>query len=155
MVCSLPIKHPDFLPLELMHSANRIKLHCMKLRMLSSALIFIAGIASLIAPAFGLSDTTKSGRARATCVVPAGNSTAVDDVPAILDALTTCGNGGRVSFSNTTYHINSVMNTTWLDDVEIDLQGTLLVGHFAPYPRASLNYPHSGAQTSATGSPIP
>ncbi|PYI17430.1 exopolygalacturonase B [Aspergillus japonicus CBS 114.51] len=94
--------------------------------MLSRALTCIAGISSLIAPTFGLSDTTKSGRARATCLVPAGNSTAVDDVPAILDALTTCGNGGRVSFSNTTYHINSVMNTTWLNDVEIDLQGTLL-----------------------------
>ncbi|RAL11210.1 putative exo-polygalacturonase [Aspergillus homomorphus CBS 101889] len=94
--------------------------------MLSRIVIFIAGILSLLVPAYSLSDTTMRGRARLNCVVPAGDSTSVDDVPAILEALKTCGNGGRVSFSNTTYHINSVMNTTWLNDVEIDLQGTLL-----------------------------
>lgn len=67
---------------------------------------------------------------RKTCVVPASGTNATDDVPAILDAFQTCGNGGVVKFSpNTTYYVNSVMNVTWLRDVDIDIQGTLLVGH--------------------------
>lgn len=84
-------------------------------------------LASLIIPSIALSDQAKNGNARTQCEVKPGGSSEIDDVPAILDALTTCGSGGRVTFTNHTYYINSVMNTTWLDDVEIDLQGTLLV----------------------------
>ena len=108
---------------------------------------------------FGLSDLTKSGNVRSQCVVTAGNSTEIDDVPAILQALEECGNGGRVSFSNTTYHINSVMNTTWLDDVEIDIKGTLLVMkcNTARIIAASslLTIVSSGAPILPTGSTIP
>ncbi|KAF8900381.1 glycoside hydrolase family 28 protein [Mucidula mucida] len=57
---------------------------------------------------------------------PTGNGE--DDVPATLDAFRQCGHGGRVAFLNETYHIESVMNTTGLDNCEIDLRGTLLWG---------------------------
>ncbi|RAH52084.1 exopolygalacturonase B [Aspergillus piperis CBS 112811] len=83
-------------------------------------------LASLIIPSIALSDQARNGGARTKCEVKPGGSSEIDDVPAILNALTTCGSGGRVTFTNHTYYINSVMNTTWLDDVEIDLQGTLL-----------------------------
>ncbi|KAF8175022.1 glycoside hydrolase family 28 protein [Mycena galopus ATCC 62051] len=49
-----------------------------------------------------------------TCTVhPSGNFT--DDSPAIVEAFSLCGHGGR-----------KVMNTTGLNDVVIDLRGTLL-----------------------------
>lgn len=64
---------------------------------------------------------------RRTCVVQPGGSNLTDDAPAILDAFDSCGHGGKVVFLNTTYHVNSVMDTTGLDDCEIDLYGTLLV----------------------------
>jgi hypothetical protein len=62
-----------------------------------------------------------------TCTVKATGSNATDDTPSILDAFEKCGHGGKVVFENTTYHINSVMNTSSLQDCEIDIQGTLLV----------------------------
>ncbi|KAB8219245.1 pectin lyase fold/virulence factor [Aspergillus novoparasiticus] len=66
--------------------------------------------------------------ARETCVVPAGGSNATDDAPAIVHAFKKCGRGGKVVFKPTTYHIGSVMNITWLEDVDIDFGGTLLWG---------------------------
>lgn len=64
---------------------------------------------------------------RRTCVVEPGGSNLTDDAPAILDAFDNCGHGGKVVFLDTTYHVNSVMDTTDLEDCEIDLYGTLLV----------------------------
>ncbi|KAK4612343.1 Alpha-L-rhamnosidase rgxB [Fulvia fulva] len=51
-----------------------------------------------------------------------------DDAPAIVDAFQRCGKDGKVVFNATTYHIDSVMNTTGLSNVEVDVQGTLLWG---------------------------
>lgn len=62
-----------------------------------------------------------------TCTVKAAGSNTTDDTPSILDAFDRCGHGGKVVFENTTYYINSVMNTSSLRDCEIDIQGTLLV----------------------------
>ena len=123
-------------------------------QLVSSVILFL----SLIVPTLSLSDLARNGQARSQCVVSPSNSSDIDDVPAILDALTTCGSGGRVTFINSTYHINSVMNTSWLNDVEIDLQGTLLVSKQQPtithlscsYLQTLLNW-NSGAPTSPTG----
>lgn len=49
-----------------------------------------------------------------------------DDTPAILKAFDSCGKNGRVVFINETYHVDTVMNTTGLENVDIDLYGTLL-----------------------------
>jgi galacturan 1,4-alpha-galacturonidase len=68
--------------------------------------------------------------APAVCVVqPAPNGT--DSAPAIAEAFRRCGhnpeaNRGQILFGNETYHIKSVMNTTGLSNVDIDLKGTLL-----------------------------
>lgn len=56
-----------------------------------------------------------------------------DDAPAILSAFEQCGHDGSIVFTNDTFHIESVMNTTGLNNVTVDLQGTLLVrSSFSP-----------------------
>lgn len=117
---------------------------------LGKALLFILSLRT----GFVTADTQKTK----TCVVKAGGSESVDDAPAILDAFDRCGNGGKVLFENTTYHISTVMNTSSLRNCEIDIQGTLLV--FFPciclFMKAyglliiQMNY-SSGARISPTG----
>jgi hypothetical protein len=59
-------------------------------------------------------------------VVPAGNDPDGDDAPAILGAFADCKTDGHIVFENTTYYVGTVMNTTGLTDVDIEVQGTLL-----------------------------
>lgn len=87
---------------------------------ITSILFLALGLSSLVA-ANKPEDKTK------TCIVKTGGNAAVDDAPAIYDAFHECGQNGRVVFSNTTYYINSVMNTSHLHNCEIDIYGTLLV----------------------------
>lgn len=61
-----------------------------------------------------------------------------DSAPAIVQAFQDCGhnNGaerGKVVFKNETYHVKSVMNTTGLHNVDIDLHGKLLWDTNIPY----------------------
>ncbi|WPG97367.1 pectin lyase-like protein [Acrodontium crateriforme] len=63
-----------------------------------------------------------------TCVVPSGNSSSVDDGPAILKAFDDCKVDGHIIFQNTTYHINTVMNTTGLKHVDVEVKGRLVWG---------------------------
>ncbi|KAF6833805.1 exo-rhamnogalacturonase b [Colletotrichum musicola] len=66
------------------------------------------------------------GQPKATkCVIPA-NGDGSDDSPAILEAFDKCKSNGHIVFENTTYYVGKVMNTTELDDVKIDIKGTLL-----------------------------
>ncbi len=81
---------------------------------ISTIVVFLASLYSRLIP-------------RQVCIChQTGNGE--DYVPATLDAFRQCGHGGRVAFLNETYHIESVMNTTGLDNCEIDVRGTLLVG---------------------------
>jgi hypothetical protein len=64
---------------------------------------------------------------RKTCTIDASGTNATDDAPAIRSAFQDCGHRGKVVFNPTTYYINSILNITGLEDVEIDIQGTLLV----------------------------
>jgi len=61
-----------------------------------------------------------------TCSVPALHNPQGDDSPAILAAFDECKHDGHIVFENTTYYIGSVMNTTGLKDVDIEVKGTLL-----------------------------
>ncbi|KAJ5100358.1 hypothetical protein N7456_006410 [Penicillium angulare] len=54
------------------------------------------------------------------------NGEAIDDAPSIHKAFEDCGQNGRVVFSNHTFNINSVMNTTNLNNCDVSLQGELL-----------------------------
>lgn len=65
-----------------------------------------------------------------TCVVrPGPNGT--DSAPAIARAFADCGHNndddarGTVVFLNETYHVQTVLNTTGLRNVDVDLRGTL------------------------------
>lgn len=66
-------------------------------------------------------------RERKTCTVKASGSNATDDAPAIRAAFKECGQHGLVIFSPTTYYVNSVLNISGLNDVDVDIQGQLLV----------------------------
>ncbi|KAL5326360.1 hypothetical protein ACEPPN_004044 [Leptodophora sp. 'Broadleaf-Isolate-01'] len=69
----------------------------------------------------------------ATCVVPGGTS---DDAPAIKAALATCNNGGTVVLSGT-YTIATFLNTTALNNVAIELSGTINLAPTISYWKAS------------------
>lgn len=60
------------------------------------------------------------------CVVKAGGDPNGDDTPAILDAFTECKTDGHIVFENTTYYVGTVMNTTGLKGVDVEVNGTLL-----------------------------
>ena len=62
-----------------------------------------------------------------------------DSVPAILNAFRECGQNGKITFLNETYNINTVMTTTGLNNVEVDIQGTLLVSSPAGVERLLCN----------------
>ena len=89
---------------------------------------FIVSLLSVGAVGAALgSALSESGQPRRTCTVKAGGTEATDDAPAVIEAFKNCGEDGRVVFQNTTYYINSVMNTSGLRNCEVDLYGTLLV----------------------------
>ncbi|KAI3544722.1 polygalacturonase [Colletotrichum filicis] len=92
---------------------------------LISTLAFVAGLANALAqldPVQGLNGRQeKSTR----CVVPA-NGNGSDDAPAILAAFDKCKTDGHIIFENVTYHIGQVMKTVDLNNVKIDIKGTLL-----------------------------
>lgn len=90
-------------------------------------------LCTLLASASGVAGQEAEAAAggRKTCTVNASGTNATDDAPAILQAFKECGRRGKVVFKPTTYYVNAALNVTWLDDVEIDLQGTLLVCYSA------------------------
>ena len=59
------------------------------------------------------------------CIVPASNN-GEDDSPAILAAFEKCRTNALIVFQNTTYHIGTVMKVTDLENVNIEIHGTLL-----------------------------
>jgi hypothetical protein len=61
-----------------------------------------------------------------TCVVKACGKPDGDDAPAILAAFDECKSDGHIVFENTTYYVRTVMNTTGLQHVDIEVNGTLL-----------------------------
>ena len=69
-----------------------------------------------------------------TCKVKAGNDPSVDDAPAICQAFSECRENANIIFENTTYHIQTVMNTTGLSNVDVNVQGSLL------WDASDLNY---------------
>lgn len=86
-----------------------------------------------------------------TCIVKPGGNSSIDDAPAITDAFVKCGHNGKVTFLNTTYHVNTVMNTTGLKNCQVDLQGTLLVDLFPSIPLSTTDQTSSGVRISHTG----
>lgn len=90
-------------------------------KMLSQSATTLLALLSCLTAAASLSRQAK------TCTVKSGGSNVTDDAPVIIEAFRECGQDATVIFEPTTYHVNSVMNITWLQNVKIDLQGTLSV----------------------------
>ncbi|KAF2139457.1 glycoside hydrolase family 28 protein [Aplosporella prunicola CBS 121167] len=93
-------------------------------------------LAGLSLSALAISQPTENHGKNLCVVTPGPNGT--DSAPAIVEAFRRCGyNEGpehsKVLFSNGTYNIKSVMNTTGLKNVDVDLQGTLLWDTNIPY----------------------
>lgn len=74
-----------------------------------------------------LSGCANSAQSRKTCTIQASGTNKTDDAPAIRAAFKECGRHGKIVFEPTTYYVNSVLNITDLEDVDIDVQGELLV----------------------------
>lgn len=106
---------------------------------------------ALFALLSGFTAAASLSRQAKTCTVKSGGSNATDDAPAIIEAFRECGQDATVVFEPTTYHVNSVMNITWLQNVKIDLQGTLSVSYFTIQFGSQLIVPISGVQISPTG----
>ncbi|KAG6821474.1 hypothetical protein H0H93_010198 [Arthromyces matolae] len=63
---------------------------------------------------------------RATCTVTSGQSTSVDDVPAIESAIKSCGNGGIIVIpAGYTYQIKTTLDFTGCVNCEMQIEGTL------------------------------
>ncbi|KAG5340643.1 hypothetical protein C0989_000898 [Termitomyces sp. Mn162] len=84
----------------------------------------------LIAHAYG---DSSSNTAR-VCRVHASADGVSDDAPAIRKAFEDCQRDGHIIFDDTTFHIESVLQTTGLHNVVIDLRSTLLVRKPLAYP---------------------
>jgi galacturan 1,4-alpha-galacturonidase len=88
-------------------------------------------LAALAIPTFPLLQPAQAASRRVCVVEPAARGG--DSAPAIEDAFRRCGHNpsssagpATVLFQNETYHVKSVMNTTGLSNVHVDLRGTLL-----------------------------
>ena len=57
----------------------------------------------------------------------------VDDTPSILQAFELCGINGSVIFTENTFNINQVMNTTNLQNCDVSLHGEMLWSTNVPY----------------------
>lgn len=68
-----------------------------------------------------------------TCVVPSLDDPSGDDAPAIVKAFAECKSDSHIIFEDTTYYVRTVMNTTGLRDVDIELRGTLKWSDDIPY----------------------
>jgi galacturan 1,4-alpha-galacturonidase len=93
--------------------------------LLQILLAVLAGVSTHVAA----SDVELPPLRKVCTVEPAPNGG--DSAGAIISAFKECGKGGTVAFRNETYHVNSVMNTTGLEDCTIELRGTLLVSHLS------------------------
>lgn len=99
-----------------------------------------------VLPLVGSSHAASSNITRKECVVQPGGSNGTDDGVAIRQAFRDCGHGGKVVFLNETYYVSSIMNTSGLEDCDIELHGTLLVSRtfihntqppFTTHPKSS------------------
>lgn len=69
-------------------------------------------------------DVVKNG---STCTVtPLNKGNTSDDTPQILQAFEQCGKNGAITFSEGTYNIRQIMNTTSLENCDISIHGTFL-----------------------------
>ncbi|KAE8355446.1 putative endo-xylogalacturonan hydrolase A [Aspergillus coremiiformis] len=65
-------------------------------------------------------------RPRAVCTPTAGGSASTDDVPAIQQAIASCGNGGTIVIpAGSTYYLNSVLDLKGCSNCDFQVEGLL------------------------------
>ncbi|KAL2835991.1 pectin lyase fold/virulence factor [Aspergillus pseudoustus] len=83
-----------------------------------------AALLSLVGASFAIPSRVE--HARAVCTPTAGGSASTDDVPAIVDALSSCGDGGTIVFpEGTTYYLNSALDLAGCSGCDIQIEGLL------------------------------
>jgi hypothetical protein len=87
-----------------------------------------AAFCTFFALVSAIPDQNKPGKGK-TCTVKSSGSNVTDDAPAIREAFKKCGRGGKVIFKPTTYYVNTVLNVSGLEDVDIDILGELSVSN--------------------------
>jgi galacturan 1,4-alpha-galacturonidase len=87
--------------------------------------LLILAVLHAVAAAVSSLDHTAAEK---TCEVPLSGKGG-DDTAAILSAFGSCGKNGRIVFGAGTYHVNKVMTTTGLENVRIELKGTIKVSY--------------------------
>jgi hypothetical protein len=68
-------------------------------------------------------DRCKPLKGRKGCTVEANVAHQTNDALAIRSVFKKCGHRGSIKFELTTHYMNSVLGTTGLKDVDIDIQG--------------------------------
>ena len=72
------------------------------------------------------SSTDTAIHSRAPCTPDAGNSASTDDVPAIRNAISSCGNGGTIVIpQGSTYYLNSVLDFKGCTGCDFQVEGLL------------------------------
>lgn len=90
-----------------------------------------AALFSLLGGAYGIPSNVRRSpdstiQARAVCTPAAGGASSVDDVPAILDAISTCGDGGTIVIpAGSTYYLNSVLDFDGCTGCDFQVEGLL------------------------------
>ncbi|KAK8074090.1 extracellular exo-polygalacturonase [Apiospora phragmitis] len=73
-----------------------------------------------------------------TCFIDSHGDGVTDDSPSILNAFKECNDGGRVVFrKNYTYVIGTAMDWTFLNHIDIDIQGEILFTNDTTYWQAN------------------
>jgi hypothetical protein len=106
-------------------SIARLRLQILIVMLVGAYLVSLL-VGGALSAALGGAIRDSSGH-RKTCTVQPGGSEDIDDAPAIKEAFDHCGDNGNVVFLNTTYYVNTVMNTSGLRNCQVDIYGTLLV----------------------------
>jgi galacturan 1,4-alpha-galacturonidase len=85
---------------------------------------------SLFTLAYCLPSVTQSRNSilspRAACTPTAGGSSSIDDVPAIVAAIQSCGNGGTIVLpAGSTYYANSILDFAGCTGCQFQIEGLL------------------------------
>ncbi|KAL3457956.1 pectin lyase fold/virulence factor [Aspergillus heterothallicus] len=84
----------------------------------TAALLSLLGVA--------LATPSRVEHARAVCTPAAGGSGDIDDVPAIVSAISSCGNGGTIVFpEGRTYYLNTALDLAGCSNCDIQIEGLL------------------------------
>jgi galacturan 1,4-alpha-galacturonidase len=82
----------------------------------------------LLLAIFPLLVSSVSVEKRSTCTVTSNGNTADSDVPALNDAISSCGSGGTIVLSEgKTYALNAVWDIGDCQDCEIQIEGMTIL----------------------------